>query len=300
MKDVNKKHTYLIYLCFAIITCLWILFLPYFHEDFINKYCYMPFLGTLAATVANTTPAAAGIVYFPILTRLHITPADAVQFNLMIQAYGMGLGTFKWFLFNRKLFILNILPVCLIGGSFGMLISIVFFPLKKPELLTIVFNLIAFVFTQVIFFSMLLKTSYPESTIPLTKKNNLIFFILSFAGGAVSGWIGFGIDTIFYFTLTLIYRINPAVSIVTSISLMAAMSIVGAGLHLFLGDVPLSLWFSAIPGVTLAGLFFASFFANHLFCHPILWKHWTPFCSHQGRKRSHLKDPLDHTPAIYL
>ncbi|MDM8514703.1 sulfite exporter TauE/SafE family protein [Desulfobacterales bacterium HSG16] len=258
------KKQYWPYIISIIIAGLWILFFPYFYKDFLNQFFYMPFLGTIAATVANTTPAAAGIVYFPILTRLNISPVTAVQFNLIIQAYGMGLGTFKWFLVNRNLFISNVIPICLVGGIIGVVISIVFFPINSPEMLTLIFNLIAFLFTQIIFVSILCKHKYPKLSVEMNAVNIFILFFFSFIGGLVSGWIGFGIDTMFYFILTIIFKINPAAAIVTSISLMAAMSMTGTVLNVIFHDVPLSLWYSAIPGVTIAGLFLASYLAVKL------------------------------------
>ncbi|MEZ4524770.1 MAG: sulfite exporter TauE/SafE family protein [Desulfobacterales bacterium] len=243
----------------AVVSVLWILFFPFFREDFFSKFFYMPFVGVIAATVANTTPAAAGIVYFPILTKLDVSPIMTVQFSLMIQAYGMGLGTFKWFLVNKRLFIFNVIPICLFGGVIGVFLAIAIWPISNPELLTLIFNSIAFVFTQVIFFSILYKKQYPAQHVELTARNVAILLFFSFIGGLISGWIGFGIDTIFYFILTMVFRVNPAIAIVTSISLMAAMSLVGTGLNLVFQEAPLSLWYSAIPGVTLAGLFLAAF-----------------------------------------
>ncbi len=249
------------YIIVAIVFAVWIFVFPFFKEDFLNKYMYMPFLGILGATVANTTPAAAGIIYFPILTRLHIAPLTAAQFNMMIQAYGMSLGTFRWFLLNKKLFLFNILPICLISGLAGLVLSVFFVPISDPEMLTLIFNCIAFGFTQIIFFSIICKRKYPNSSIELNLRNIGILTGFSFVGGMISGWIGFGIDTIFYFILTLIYRINPAIAIVTSISLMAAMSLVGSIFYATMGTMPISLWYSAIPGVTIAGLFLAAYFA---------------------------------------
>ncbi len=254
----NKRVLYIILLT---VFALWLLLFPYFQKDFLQHFYYMPFLGVIAATVANTTPAAAGIVYFPVLTRLDITPATAVQFSLIIQAYGMGLGTFKWYSVNKKLFITNVIPLCLCGGILGIITSMIFIPIKNPELLTLIFNSIGFIFTQIIFFSILFRHKYPHMTVDLTALNGIILFLFSCLGGMISGWIGFGIDTMFYFILTLIFRVNPAVAIVTSISLMAALSGVGTLINLIFYDVPIALWYSAIPGVTIAGLFLASYFA---------------------------------------
>lgn len=259
---MNYKH--LPFIILAVVAGFWIMLFPYFKQDFLERFYYMPFLGTIAATVANTTPAAAGIVYFPILTRLDIHPVTAVQFSLIIQAYGMGLGTFRWFLVNKKLFIPNVIVVCLAGGIAGVIISIVFAPIRNPALLTLAFNCIAFIMTQIIFFSILFQYKYPKLNVDLTAGNIAILFGFSLLGGVISGWIGFGIDTMFFFILTVVFKINPAAAIVTSISLMAVVSLVGTLLNVALNEVPLSLWYSAIPGVTVAGLFLAAYLAVKL------------------------------------
>ncbi len=256
-----EPKKYLPYIVLAIVCGLWLIAFPYFREDFLNHFYYMPFLGVIAATVANTTPAAAGIVYFPVLTRFDITAATAVQFSLIIQAYGMGLGTFKWYLVNKKLFLADVIPLCLFGGIMGIIISIVVIPIDNPELLSLIFNSMGFVLTQVLFFSIFFRCKYPNSKIDLTPFNKMVLFFFSLLGGLISGWIGFGIDTMFYFILTFIYKINPAIAIVTSISLMAALSFVGTLLNIAFNQVPFSLWYSAVPGVTIAGLFLASYLA---------------------------------------
>lgn len=261
LENIKEKRPLIIMMTVAV---LWIIFFPYFYEEFITKFFYMPFLGVIAATVANTTPAAAGIVYFPILTKLEVSPITVVQFTMIIQAYGMGLGTFKWYLVNKKLFIFNVIPICLFGGIAGMIISTLVFPVKNPAMLTLIFNFIAFMFTQVIFFSILYKHQYPNTTILLNISNICIFLIFSFIGGLISGWIGFGIDTMFYFILTLIFKVNPAIAIVTSISLMAALSVAGTIINISVYQVPFALWYSTVPGVTIAGLFLASYLAVKL------------------------------------
>lgn len=259
--SIKNRQPFIIMIIAAI---LWVAAFPVFKQDFLEKFYFMPFLGIIAATVANTTPAAAGIVYFPILTRLSIAPMTAVQFSLIIQAYGMGLGTLRWFMINRRLFLTNVLPICVGGGMIGVFLSIIVFPVTNPAVLTLIFNFIAFLFTQIIFFSILFNRQYPRTQIELNFQRLIFLGSISILGGLISGWIGFGIDTIFYFVLTLFFQINPAIAIVTSISLMAAMSIFGTALNLIVNQVPLSLWYSAIPGVTVAGLFLAAYLAMKL------------------------------------
>ena len=85
-----KKKISLPYIILAIVSTIWICLFPYFSEDFMNNFYYMPFLGTIAATVANTTPAAAGIVYFPIFNPPDHQPCNrrSIQFNHPGLRYG--------------------------------------------------------------------------------------------------------------------------------------------------------------------------------------------------------------------
>ncbi len=261
---MNKNNNYLPYIILAIVSVLWVIMFPYFREDFLTQFYYMPFLGIIGATVANTTPAAAGIVYFPILTKLQIDPVTAVQFSMIIQAYGMGLGSLRWLIVNKRLFIVNVIPICLVGGVAGVFISTVFVPIDNPAVLTLIFNIIAFGCTQVIFFSILFKHKYPNISIKLTLNSISILLFFSLLGGLITGWIGFGIDTMFYFILTVVFKINPAISIVTSIFLMAAVSFAGTLLNIIFNEIPYSLWYSAIPGVTIASLFLAAYLATKI------------------------------------
>lgn len=258
--DRRKKHKSP-YIILAVVMVGWLAFLPLFAREFFSDLFFMPFVGALAAVVANITPAAAGIIYFPILTHLSVSPVTVAQFSMAIQAYGMGLGTLRWYQVNPRLFLPNVLVLSFVGGLFGQIISLVFFPIQNPEMLSLVFNVISFIFIQIIFFSLITNSKYPNTTFVINPSNGTVMFLVSVIGGLLCGWIGFGIDTIFYFVLTLVYRLNPAIAIVTSIALMAAMSITGTLLNAVFYDVPITLWYSALPGVTLGGLFMATYIA---------------------------------------
>ncbi len=232
----------------------------------------MPLLGIIAATIANTTPAAAGIVYFPVLTQLSITPLTTVRFTQMIQAYGMGLGTLKWYLVNSRLFLWQVLPLCIVCGVCGTFAGLVLFPLKNPEILKFIFNIVSFVLVQFVFVGLLFKREYNQLKINDNWFNLSLLAVVSIFGGMISGWIGFGVDTMVYFILTIFFRVNIALAIITSISLMTACSIAATVINFSLYDMSgvTPLWFSALPGVTLAGLFLASYFAMRLGTRTIL------------------------------
>ena len=259
VKFLNKK--YLPAYILSAVILFWLACLPIFYADFVSRYFFMPFLGIVAATVANVTPTAAGIVYFPVMTRIHMDATQVVIYTLMIQSFGMSLGTIKWFLVDRKLFLKNVLVVCLIGGSIGIALAIFFFPLRDPHRIKTAFDYFSYVITILVLIRVIIQKGQGIIDFKFDVYSFTVLFTCSIFGGMISGWIGFGVDTIFYFVLTIFYRINAAAAIVTSIVLMAGVSIVGTILNSILFDLPINIWFSALPGVAIGGLFVATFLA---------------------------------------
>ena len=256
---LNNK--YLPVYIFAAVILFWLACLPIFYADFVSQYFFMPFLGIVAATVANVTPTAAGIVYFPVMTRIHMDPAQVVLYTLMIQSFGMSLGSIKWFIVDRKLFLKNVLIVSLIGGSIGIALAIFFFPVRDPQRIKTIFDYFSYLIVVLVLIRVLLQKKQGIIDFKLDYFSFTVLFAFSIFGGLVSGWIGFGVDIIFYFILTIFYRINAAAAIVTSIVLMAGVSIVGTALNSLLFTLPINIWFSALPGVAAGGLFIATFLA---------------------------------------
>ncbi len=265
-KEKSKHNKLVLYIILISVAILWALLTPRFWPDLSQKYFFMPILGVLAATVANTTPVAAGIVYFPILTFLKISPLEAVLYTMMIQSYGMGIGAIRWFIEDRRLFLWKVLPICLIFGAAGAFCSTVYFPLTNPAILKNVFNIISFILVSAIFYSVIKKHRYPKTSIPLNRRNVILLIIAAYIGGVFAGWLGFGIDTVFYFLLTLVFRVQPAIAIVTSIALMTGISLFGTGLHYIIHPdvLPWGIWYSALPGVTLGGIFLAAYLTTEV------------------------------------
>lgn len=267
LEKSKAKHNKLsLYIILITVVILWGFLTPKFWPDLSQKYFFMPILGVLAATVANTTPVAAGLVYFPILTYLKISPLEAVLYTMMIQSYGMGIGAIRWFIEDRRLFLWKVLPICLLFGAAGAFSSIMIFPLDNPGVLKNAFNIISFILVSAIFYSVIKKHRYPKTSVALTKKNIILLIISAYVGGVFTGWLGFGVDTVFYFLLTLVFRVQPAIAIVTSIALMTGMSIFGTGLHYILHPdvLPWGIWYSALPGVTLGGIFLAAYLTTEV------------------------------------
>ena len=255
-----------IYIILPSVIVLWLLLTPAYWPELTNKYFFMPILGVLAATVANTTPVAAGLVYFPILTYLKISPLEAVLYTMMIQSYGMGIGAIRWFIEDRRLFLWKILPICIIFGALGAFCGITIIPLDNPGILKKGFNIVSFILVSLIFYSVIKKHRYPNTRVAINKKNTILLAIISFTGGIFTGWLGFGVDTLIYFLLTLYFRVQPAIAIVTSIALMTSISIFGTGIHYAIHPevLPWGIWYSALPGVTLGGIFLAQYLTTEV------------------------------------
>ena len=84
------------------------------------------------------------------------------------------------------------------------------------------------------------------------------------AGGITSALTGVGIDMMLYTVLVLLYRMDLKAAVPTSVIIMAATSLMGTALHLFIGDFPPEVfhnWLAAAPVVILGaplGAFFCS------------------------------------------
>ncbi len=265
-KSKAKHNKLVLYIILIAVVILWGALTPTFWPDLSQKYFFMPILGVLAATVANTTPVAAGLVYFPILTYLKISPLEAVLYTMMIQSYGMGIGAIRWFIEDRRLFLWKVLPICIIAGAAGLASGIFVFPLQNPAILKNAFNIISFILVSAIFYSVIRKHRYPMTSVALSTRNIVLLIICAYVGGVFTGWLGFGIDTVFYFLLTLVFRVQPAIAIVTSIALMTVMSFCGTGIHFVLHSevLPWGIWYSALPGVTLGGIFLAAYLTTEV------------------------------------
>lgn len=265
-QNTNPKGKRTIIVLLIIAAVIWLSMAPFYGAELLSSYYYMPILGVLAATVANTTPVAAGLVYFPVLTLLDISPIEAIIYTMMIQTYGMGLGTIRWFIEDKRLFMWNVIRLSLIFGSIGAFLGINVITIENPGSLKMVFNIASFILVSVIFYSVIRKHRYPKRHIDMNWRNSTIIAIFSLAGGIFAGWLGFGVDTIFYFLLTLGFRVQPAIAIVSSIALMTGVSAFGTLTHAIINteSMPVAIWFSALPGVTFGGIFLASYLVTRV------------------------------------
>jgi uncharacterized membrane protein YfcA len=102
---------------------------------------FMPFLGIAAATIAMSTPAGGGIVFFPTMVMLGVPPMEAVAFSVGAQSVGMGIfGTFNWVKRDRAAILFPVVIATVLIGSAVCLLALLVFPVAKAEPLQLTFS----------------------------------------------------------------------------------------------------------------------------------------------------------------
>jgi uncharacterized membrane protein YfcA len=88
------------------------------------------------------------------------------------------------------------------------------------------------------------------------KYTSLFLYVIgAFIGGMISGWIGIGIEKVFFLITTSYDKAELRRATVTAIALIGWLSFVSAINHLFVfHDVPIAYWLCALPGVLLGSL----------------------------------------------
>jgi uncharacterized membrane protein YfcA len=214
---------------------------------------FMPFLGVAAATIAMSTPAGGGIVFFPTMVLLGVPPMEAVAFSVGAQSVGMGIfGTFNWVKQDRSAIMIPVVIAAVLFGSAASLIALFVFPISEAEPLQLTFS----------FFGVGLATYVIYSLREgINKQNNrfqwglwmfVAIIIVGVFGGLLVGYIGAGIDALLFFVLTSRFKIDTHQATVTSIITMGLTAMIPFCVHLFiLGDVPINLWLMVLPGILI-------------------------------------------------
>jgi uncharacterized membrane protein YfcA len=81
---------------------------------------------------------------------------------------------------------------------------------------------------------------------------------IGLAGGVIAALIGVGVEMLLYASLVLLYRTDLKIAVPTAVSAMAVASILGAGLHLAIGDIGREVfynWLAAGPVVVFGAPF---------------------------------------------
>lgn len=212
---------------------------------------FMPILGIAAATIAMSTPAGGGIVFFPTMILLGVPALEAVAFSVGAQAIGMGVfGTFNWMKRDKSAIIFPIVIPVVVIGSLASLLAIFIFPIEQAKPLQLTFSVFGVGLAIYIFYSLRKNLSKQNNPYQWNKWMIVAIAIVGLIGGSLVGYIGAGIDALLFFVLTSRFKINAHQTTVTSIVTMGLTAMVPFGIHLFiLRDVPIDLWLMVLPGI---------------------------------------------------
>ncbi len=239
--------------------------------------------------VAGSTAMGGGSVAFPILVYVFgETPENARNFGLVIQALGMT---------SALLFILGrgtpiqkrMLIASCAGAAFGIVFGTFFVaPYVARSIVKLLCSCLWMSFAMITlarnreFCSL---NGAPDLSWSQALRIGLPLGVL---GGVVAAMIGVGLEMLLYTVLVLLFRCDLKVAVPTAVCATAITSIVGAALHLAIGDIPRAVfgnWLAAAPVVIFgapAGTFLVTriprirllYFVSALCVFQFLWTLW--------------------------
>ncbi len=219
--------------------------------DDLYRAWFMPILGVGAATIAMSTPAGGGVVFFPTMVLLGVPPVEAVAFSVGAQAVGMGVfGTFNWIKRDRSAILpWAVLTTALIGGA-ASLLALFVFPIVEPRPLQLTFSFFGLGLAVYIFYGLRHRLDQSTSPFRFNRAMLAVLAAVGLVGGLLVGYIGMGIDASLFFALTYFFRIDSHEATVTSIVTMGLTAMVPFGVHLLVTqDLPIDLWLMVLPGI---------------------------------------------------
>ena len=201
----------------------------------VTQHWRMAIVMIFGSLVAGSTPMGGGTVAFPILVMVfNQAPANARNFGLIIQALGMTSAMI--FIIGRRV----PLPIrLLIGSSAGSVLgflagTFVIGPQLPASLVKLLFSCLWMSFGLLTLARnpeiKWLKGKAPRDAIG-------VGFAAGLIGGTVAAMIGVGVEFAIYAVMVLIFRSDLKIAIPTAVSAAALASLVGAALHVTLGDV---------------------------------------------------------------
>lgn len=212
---------------------------------------FMPVLGVIAATIAMSTPAGGGVVFFPTMVLLGVPPIEAVAFSVGAQAIGMGVfGTFNWIKRDRSAIQPEaVLTTALIGGA-ATLLALFVFPIVQPRPLQLTFSFAGLGLAIYIWYGLRHRLDQSTSPFRLDRRMLATLAAVGLVGGLFVGYVGVGVDALLFLALTAFFRIDSHDATVTSIVTMGLTAMVPFGIHLLvLQDVPIHLLLMVLPGI---------------------------------------------------
>ncbi len=214
--------------------------------------------------VAGATAEGGAAIAFPVFTKvLHIEPATAAQFGLMIQAVGMTMAGLV-IIVRRVPILPKVILWVSLGGVVGQILGTFWLTVGSPYS-KILFTFVATVFGVALAISRWVLKWQPLNAVPIWGgRTQSAFFAIGVLGGTFAANTGSGIDMLTFIVLTLALGINEKVSTPSTVIIMGLNSVVGFALHYFIKQdigIAFEYWMVAVPIVILGaplGAYFAS------------------------------------------
>lgn len=208
-------------------------------------------LAFFAASVANATAIGGGFLFMPLFIFIYqLAPVVALKLSIATQAFGMTSGALTWGhnYIDKSAFILASLA-SITGVWFATYLLVVPSSLIKP--------LFAFISLGV-FFALIVEMRLKQSSEQAEAKFavnrvSVLFVLVAFAGGLVTGWTAIGVGEVVALYLLFFYRLRLDIAIGTGVAVLAVSSIAGFIFHTDLGGIAWDLLAFTVPGVILGG-----------------------------------------------
>jgi hypothetical protein len=210
-------------------------------------------LGVAAATIAMSTPAGGGVVFFPVMVLLGVPPIQAVAFSVGAQSVGMGIfGTYNWMRRDRAAILLPVVLATGIIGGAATLLALLVFPVTESGPLQLTFSAFGVGLAAYIFHRVRYGSGGQARRFEWNARMLIAIAGVGLIGGLLVGYVGAGIDALLFLVLTAFFKVDVHEATVTSIVTMGFTASVPFAVQLFvLGNVPIHLWLMVLPGILI-------------------------------------------------
>lgn len=190
-------------------------------------------VGFCGAIIGNITAIGGGLVFIPVLMFAYsLDPVSSLKLAFVSQSVGMSSGASGWL--RRGDVPLRLLLWTVPSLLFGAVIS-TFLIHPQPMLVKGLFGPIAFITGLLTFIT--LNRSGGCADLPAQAR--LPLFLVSLAGGVITGWVAIGEGEIVAAFCMLVYGLNANRSIGLGVVLLSINSLLLALLHaMYFGGVP--------------------------------------------------------------
>jgi uncharacterized membrane protein YfcA len=223
----------------------------------------------LGSYVAGSTPMGGGTIAFPVLVLLFELPATLGRnFGLCVQATGMTSAAI-FILCRRSPIEKRLLGWSVLGSALGLSFgTFVIAPLVPETYVKLLFACLWMSFGVLTLAKNRELCAFDRMPLIPPQIARSIGLAVGIAGGVTTSLIGVGMDMMLYTVLVLLFRMDLKVAVPTAVIGMAAASVLGAALHIGIGDIGDEVfysWLAATPIVILGapiGAFFVSVIAR--------------------------------------